>query len=269
MLFFGKDINTFHNDSKTIINNCKNILYAINAIIIDIITIFTKNIEDMDFKLSFRVNEAIYLKDPEGTDLGRKIVKHSIDLINELGFEAFTFKKLALEIATTEATIYRYFENKHRLLLYITNWYWCYMEFLVDFQLQNLHDPAIKIKTIIQLLTHEFPESSGGLDYNKKYLNQIVISDSSKVYLVKDVAEINKNEVFKPYKDLCAKIADVIVEYSPNYAFPKSLSSTLIETAHHQQYFAQYLPRLTDVSESNEHKFVEQFLEQLVFKVLQ
>ncbi len=100
------------------------------------------------------------------------------------------------------------------------------MEFMVDFHLQNLHDPAIKIKAIIQLLTHEFPESSGGLDYNKKYLNQIVISDSSKVYLVKDVAEINKSEDFKPYKDMSAKNADVIVEYSPNNAFPKSLSRT-------------------------------------------
>lgn len=222
----------------------------------------------MDFKLSFHVNEAIYLKDPEGTDLGKKIVKRSIDLINDLGFEAFTFKKLATEIGTTEATIYRYFENKHRLLLYIINWYWCYMEFLLDFQLQNLTNPTLKIKTIIQLLTHDLPESSGGLDYNKKYLSQIVISESSKVYLVKEVAEINKNEVFKPYKDLCAKIAEVITSYNQTYLFPKSLSSTLIETAHHQQFFSQYLTKLTDIEEDDKEKFAEKFLEDLVFKVL-
>ncbi len=222
----------------------------------------------MDFKLSFHVNEAIYLKDPEGTDLGKKIVKRSIDLINDLGFEAFTFKKLAIEIGTTEATIYRYFENKHRLLLYIINWYWCYMEFLLDFQLQNLTNPTLKIKTIVQLLTHDLPESSGGLDYNKKYLSQIVISESSKVYLVKEVAEINKNEVFKPYKDLCAKIAEVITSYNQAYLFPKSLSSTLIETAHHQQFFSQYLTKLTDIQEKDKEKFAEKFLEDLVFKVL-
>lgn len=222
----------------------------------------------MDFKLSFHVNEAIYLKDPEGTDLGKKIVKRSIDLINDLGFEAFTFKKLAIEIGTTEATIYRYFENKHRLLLYIINWYWCYMEFLLDFQLQNLTNPTLKIKTIVQLLTHDLPESSGGLDYNKKYLSQIVISESSKVYLVKEVAEINKNEVFKPYKDLCAKIAEVITSYNQAYLFPKSLSSTLIETAHHQQFFSQYLTKLTDIEEKDKEKFAEKFLEDLVFKVL-
>ena len=222
----------------------------------------------MDFKLSFQINESVYLRDPESSELGKKIVKSSIDLINELGFESFNFKKLATEVGTTEATIYRYFENKHRLLLYIITWYWCYIDYLLDFQLQNVTDSKKKLSLVIQLLTHELPDSSGGLDYNKKYLNQIVISESSKVYLVKEVAEINKNEVFKPYKDLCAKIANVISLYNKKYAFPKSLSSTLIETAHHQQFFSQYLPRLTDVNEKNKNGFAARYLEDLVFKVL-
>ncbi len=222
----------------------------------------------MDFKLSFNVNETIYLRNPESTELGKKIVKQSIDLIYELGFEAFTFKKLAKEVGTTEASIYRYFENKHRLLLYIINWYWLFMDYLIDFQLQNINENKQKLKTIIQILANELPESTSGLDYNKRYLNQIVISESSKVYLIKDVAEINKNEVFKPYKDLCAKIADVMALYNKKYAFPKSLSTTLIETAHQQQFFSQHLPRLTDVTEKNKKKFTGQFLEDLVFKVL-
>lgn len=222
----------------------------------------------MDFKLSFAVNDAIYLRDPESSELGKKIIKFSIDLINELGFEAFNFKKLAIEIGTTEATVYRYFTNKHRLLLYIINWYWFYMEFLLDFQLQNIDNAEQKLKTIIYLLTHELPESTGGLDYNKKYLNQIVISESSKVYLVKDVEEINKSEVFKPYKDLCAKIADIISLYNINYDYPKSLSSTIIETAHHQQFFSEHLPRLTDVKEKNKNEFTASFLNDLVFKLL-
>lgn len=222
----------------------------------------------MDFKLSFYVNEVIYLRNPDSSEVGKKIVKHSIDLINEIGFENFTFKKLALEVGTTEATIYRYFENKHRLLLYIISWYWCFMDFLLDYQLQNITDNKQKLKSIIHLLTHELPESSGEADYNKKYLNQIVISESSKVYLIKEVAEINKNEVFKPYKDLCAKIADVISAYNTKYAYPRSLSSTLIETAHHQQFFSQYLPRLTDVQAKNKNEFAGKFLEDLVFKIL-
>ncbi len=222
----------------------------------------------MDFQVKFDINEKIFLRNPESSEVGKLMVKKAIDLIQELGFEQFTFKKLALEINSTEATIYRYFENKHRLLLYILNWYWSYMEFLLTMKLENVTNPKERLKIIVYLLTHELSESSSQFDYNKKFLNQIVIAESSKVYLVKEVAEINKNEVFKPYKDLCAKIAEVISEYNPKYKYPRSLSTTLIETSHHQQYFSVNLPKLTDVSSLSNSEFTSQFLEDLLFKVL-
>ena len=222
----------------------------------------------MDLQLSFKVNDWLYLKDPESSETGKHIVKAAIDLIYELGFEQFTIKKLSLEVECTEATIYRYFENKHRLLLYIVNWYWCYMEFLLVFRLQNVTNNKEKLKVIINLLTHELPESTGKSDYNKKFLSHIVIAESSKAYLVKDVAEFNKNDVFKPYKDLCAHIAAVITAYKPAYQYPRSLSSTVIETSHSQQFFSLYLPRLTDVGRKKGTEFTFRFLEDLVFKTL-
>jgi AcrR family transcriptional regulator len=222
----------------------------------------------MDFQLSFKVNEHIYLRDPESSELGKQIVKNAIDLIYELGFEHFTFKKLATKMSTTEASIYRYFENKHRLLLYILNWYWSYMEFLVDFTIQNIQDPKEKLTKIITLFTQSLPESVGQLDYNKSFLNQIILSESSKVYLIKEVKEINSFQVFKPYKDLCNKISEVILSLNPTYAYARSLSSTLIETAHSQQYFSKNLPRLTDVANQKEEEFVFNFLSQLVFSAL-
>jgi hypothetical protein len=195
-------------------------------------------------------------------------VKNAIDLIYELGFEHFTFKKLATKMSTTEASIYRYFENKHRLLLYILNWYWSYMEFLVDFTIQNIQDPKEKLIKIINLFTQSLPESVGQLDYNKSYLNQIVLSESSKVYLIKEVKEINSYQVFKPYKDLCNKISEVMLSLNPTYTYSRSLSSTLIETAHSQQYFSKNLPRLTDISTDKDEKFVFNYLNQLVFSAL-
>lgn len=221
----------------------------------------------MDYKITFNVNDKIYLRNPEGTKLGRNIVKNAIDLISILGFEAFTFKKLAVEIGTTEATIYRYFENKHRLLLYILNWYWLYLDFLLEHKLQGITDNKKKLKITIQLLTHALPESSGYLDYNKKYLNHIVINESSKVYLVKEVNEINREQLFKPYKDLCGKIANLITLYNSNYKYPRTLSSTLVETAHLQQFFANHLPNLTDNNITDE-EFVAHFLENLLFKAI-
>jgi AcrR family transcriptional regulator len=222
----------------------------------------------MDIQVSFKINEKLFLKDPESTELGKSIVKNAIDLIFEMGYEQFTFKKLAQHIQTTEATVYRYFENKHRLLLYILNWYWSYMEYLVLEKLGKEATPEQQLKTIIHLLTHELPESSGTLDYNKKFLNAIAIAEGRKVYFVKEVDEINQLEVFKPLKELCAQIALVISRYNSNYSYPYSLSSTMIETAHDQQFFSEHLPRLTDIKKSNQQEFTANFLEELVFKVL-
>ena len=222
----------------------------------------------MNLKISFKVNSKIYLRDPESSELGKQIVKNAIDLIHELGFEQFTFKKLATKAGTTEASIYRYFENKHRILLYIINWYWSYLEFMIIFELNNIEDSKAKLKRVIELLTSELPNSSGNLDYDKKLLNKIIIAESSKVYLVKDVFEINKEEVFKPYKDLCGNIATIISSYNADYEYPRSLSSTLIETAHYEQFFSQNLPRLTDIKPENEKDFVKNYLEDLLFKIL-
>jgi AcrR family transcriptional regulator len=222
----------------------------------------------MDIQVSFKINEKLFLKDPESTELGKSIVKNAIDLIYKLGYEQFTFKKLAQHIQTTEATVYRYFENKHRLLLYILNWYWSYMEYLVLEKLQKEATAEQQLKTIIHLLTHELPESSSTLDYSKKFLNAIAIAEGRKVYFVKEVDAINQLEVFKPFKELCAQIAMVISRHNPKYSYPYSLSSTMIETAHDQQFFSEHLPRLTDIKKSNQQEFTANFLEELVFKVL-
>jgi AcrR family transcriptional regulator len=221
----------------------------------------------MDLKFSIRLNEKLYLRDPETSELGRRILKHGIGMIATLGFEAFTFKKLAEEIKTTEASIYRYFENKHRLLLYILTWYWNYLEYQVVFSINNLTDSELKIKKIIDLLTKELDDTLGTLDFDKKALYNIVINESNKAYLSKDVDENNIAHLFKPYKDLCARIASLFSEYNPAYPYPRSLASTLVETAHLQYFFMQHLPRLTDKVEI-ENFTAKDFLDNLVFAAL-
>ena len=72
----------------------------------------------MSIEIKISLNNGLYLKEPQDSKLGRNIIKHSILLIDKFGFESFTFKKLAEEINSTEASIYRYFENKHLLLLF-------------------------------------------------------------------------------------------------------------------------------------------------------
>jgi len=65
----------------------------------------------MESKLSFfaiQINSSIFLKNPETSDLGEKILSGSVEMIFEIGFEQFNFKKLAKKIGSTEASVYRY-----------------------------------------------------------------------------------------------------------------------------------------------------------------
>lgn len=222
----------------------------------------------MDLKISIRLNEKLFLRDPESSDLGQRIVKYGIEMIHKLGFESFTFKKLGEEIHTTEASIYRYFENKHRLLLYIITWYWSYLEYQVVFNINNMTEAEAKIRRVIDLLTHELDDSLGQIEFNHKALYDIVISESSKAYLSKEVDNNNSDQLFKPYKDLCERIANLFSEYNRAYRYPHSLASTVIEAAHFQHFFAQHLPRLTDVVGQDEYQTIQAFLENLVFATL-
>lgn len=219
----------------------------------------------MELSLKIKMNEKLFLRNPEETELGRKIIQHGIVLIHKIGFEAFTFKKLAENITTTESGIYRYFENKHRLLIYIVDWYWSWQEYRIIYHVYNVKNPEIKIKKTIQLLS-AYVKDDMTTDYiNEKLLYEIVMCEGAKSFLTKHVTEDNKAKLFKPYKDLCARIAGFIKEYNPKYKYPNTLASTIIEMAHSQKFYMQNLPSLTDFGGEKDEKKLVAFLEELVF----
>ena len=53
--------------------------------------------------LRINIPTSVYIKDPESSDLGKRIIEHSICLIDEIGIEAFTFKKLGEAIGSNES----------------------------------------------------------------------------------------------------------------------------------------------------------------------
>lgn len=220
----------------------------------------------MKLGIQINMNPALYLRDPEQSELGKNIIKHSIELIHKIGFEAFTFKKLAESIGTTEAGVYRYFENKHKLLLYIISWYWIWLEFQLNYQTNNINDPAIKLKKVIKLLSSNVEDDLRSVYVDESLLHQIVIAEGSKAYLTNHVVKDNKQHFFKPYKDLCKTIGNIILECNPKYKYPHSIASTIIEMAHLQNFFMHNLPSLTDFSKSKNESEIVQFLEDLVFK---
>ncbi|TAF63136.1 MAG: TetR/AcrR family transcriptional regulator [Cytophagales bacterium] len=219
--------------------------------------------------VKINVNEKLYLRDPEQTQLGKKIINQSIRLIDELGFEAFTFKKLANRIDSTEASIYRYFTNKHNLLVYLVSWYWGWLEYQIDYQTHNVEDSKRCLQIAIKIIS-EAIHSDSSLPYiNEAALHRIVVSESSKAYYTKNVDSENTDGFFRSYKSLCAKISDLILSVKTNYPYAHALSSTLLESAHQQVYFAQHLPSLTEVrlQDKNHDKLIA-YLEHLAFTQL-
>ena len=105
-----------------------------------------------NLKINVVVDSSLCLKNPESSELGKKIVGKGIEMINEMGYESFTFKKLGEQIGSNESSIYRYFESKHALLVYLVNWYWSWIEYKLVFGTTNLNTPEEKLNKAIQLL---------------------------------------------------------------------------------------------------------------------
>lgn len=213
-----------------------------------------------------QVNEKIFLKNPATSDLGKKIVKGSIELIDELGFENFTFKKLAQKISTTEASVYRYFENKNMVLLYLINWYWLWVEYRIIFYTANVESPEERLNRSIDIISETVRHSTGSSEIDQEKLNRIIISESSKAYLTKHVDEQNRYGFFAEYKRLVNRISSMIVEINPSFKYPNMLVSTIIEGIHYQRYFAVHLPRLTDVVKGEDA--VSMFYKDLLTKAI-
>lgn len=223
----------------------------------------------MELDIRIKMNEKLYLRNPEDSVLGKKIVQKGLLLINKLGFELFTFKKLAFEINTTEASIYRYFENKHRLLVYLITWYWSYLEYRVVFSVNNMKNPEQKLKTIIRIIIEEPVPSTIKSEYiSEAEVYKLILWEGSKAYLTKNVSQDNKDHLFKPYKDLCERFSGLIKEYNPKYKFPHSLASTILEMAHAQKFFKQNLPALTDFAKEKDDKMIIMFLENMLFNTI-
>ena len=203
----------------------------------------------MNWGVDIKINEKLYLREPKNSELGRKIIVQGIIMIESIGIEDFTFKKLANEIKTTEASIYRYFENKQLFLLYVLSWYWQWQEYLIVYKTNNITDPLKKIDIVLDVLLLRTEENAeGGLDVDKKILHMLVIKESSKSYLNHQVKKYNESEFFKPYKDLSKRIGGIINEINPEYKFTRSLTTTLLLMSRNLYFFEENLPSLTETS---------------------
>ena len=200
--------------------------------------------------IKIQVNEKIYIKDPETSVLGKKIIEQSILLIDEIGFELFTFKKLGERIGSNESSIYRYFESKHKLLVYLCSWYWSWMEYKLVFGTSNIANPLDKLKKAIAIVTEKIEDDEVTTHINEAILNKIIISEFTKTLLTKEVDEENKEGFFQIYKRVINRIATIVNEVNPEYAFAKSLVSTIVEGSLHQYFLKEHMKSITNCNES-------------------
>ncbi|GMN09819.1 TetR/AcrR family transcriptional regulator [Croceitalea sp. MTPC9] len=211
------------------------------------------------------INDKIYVKDPESSDLGKRIIQHSILMIDEIGFESFTFKKLGSKIDSNESSIYRYFENKHKLLVYLTSWYWGWLEYQLVFATNSITDVNEKLKRAIEIVSKTIVEDNAFSHVNEVLLNKIVVNESSKSFLTKEVDQENKEGYFTIYKRMVNRLEDMIKEVSPSYKYPSSLASTILESTLYQHFLKDHFPTLTNCDTV---KTPGSFISDLVFKTL-
>lgn len=215
-----------------------------------------KKVDELLSNLRITISDSIFLKDPESSVLGKKIIEESILMIDAMGFETFTFKKLGAVIGSNESSIYRYFENKHKLLLYLCSWYWGWLEYRLVLASYSLKDPKEKLDQAIAVISQEVTVDSAFTFINEPALNRIIINENAKSFLTKDVDAENKEGGFASYKRLISRIHSIISEVAPDYPYPKSLASTLVETALHQHFLRGHFLSITDCQSQGPQSFL-------------
>ncbi len=227
--------------------------------------IFVFEMESILKKMRVEVNSNLYLKEPFSSDLGSLIVSEGTKMIQDMGIEVFTFKKLAQQIGSTEAAIYRYFENKHMLLLYLSAWYWAWMEHNLVFATSNIKDPFERLSVAIKLIV-DGPICLENEFLDPKLLRKLVINESIKGYLTKSVDAEHESGIFAQVYRFGERISSIIKEISPTYLFPKTLVFTVMESSLLQSFNSLHLPGMTEVRHDGTERF--QFFHQLVLKAI-
>lgn len=200
--------------------------------------------------LKIQINDEIYVKDPETSVLGKKIIEQSINLINESGFEDFTFKKLGEKIESNESSIYRYFENKHKILIYLSSWYWSWLEYNLVFSTSNITDSWEKLAKSITLVTQKTEDDESTTHINEAILNTIIIEEFTKTLHKKEIEDENKKGIYTNYQRIISRISVMINEVNPDYQYAKSLASSIVEGALHQHFLAKHMKSITDCDEN-------------------
>ncbi len=219
--------------------------------------------------LRIQISDKLYLRDPEETKLGRAILSGGIKLIDKLGFDAFTFKKLAIEIDTTEASVYRYFKSKQHLMQYVAAWYWSWLEHLIITKTTNINDPKKKLEIILKVLTEANRDDPDTSHIDESLLHKIIVTESGRVYLTKPEKGEGGKQLYKTYCNVRDIIVKTLKEIKPNYKFHLELAKTILSSVHkHILYSEHYLYDKKSKGKKADRSRILKFMNSFVFASL-
>lgn len=213
----------------------------------------TKNVE-------LSIPTCLYLKNPRESKTGGHIISEAAAMIATGGIEQLTFKKLALRCGCTEATVYRYFENKHSLLLYVLNIFWIWQEYRMVLATQNIEDPMERLDHAIAVIARpEIPKDQGEFG---EHVLLTAIHEGVKIHLSRELRKEIDNGSMSAYHRLVQRLGALIRNYLPDYLFSEALSVTLLDNALQQLFFMKHFSGMAGKIQS--HNSLEKYLKSLI-----
>lgn len=222
----------------------------------------------MSVHIDIDISKNLSIKDPFSSELGKKIVINGLSLINHYGFEDFNFKKLAVACSTTEASVYRYFNNKVQLLAFLTAYYWNWTEYLTELYCNAAKSPKAKLTVLINVIcNHEIsPENINGIQYND--LHQLINCEWQKLIYNKETKLIPANAAFEDYKRFKKMASAILTDLNKNLKEPQAIITTIIITANTQLFFSKKFQTLSSIQQPTKGKVV-QFVYNTALKLTQ
>lgn len=141
-------------------------------------------------------------------------------------------------------------KNKHKLLVYLSSWYWSWMEYKLVFLTSNVSDSREKLKIAITVVTEKIEDDHETIYINEAVLNKIIIAEFTKTFHNKEVDQENKEGFYFIYKRVINRITAIISEVNPEYAYAKSLASSIVEGALHQHFLREHMKTITNCNET-------------------
>ncbi|MGC9344774.1 MAG: hypothetical protein ACP5E3_18850, partial [Bacteroidales bacterium] len=133
--------------------------------------------------------------------------------------------------------------------LYLLSWYWEWVKYSIAFNIQNVADKRKKLDIAIQTVI-ESNRRNPLVDYiDEEKLHALVLEESEKAYHTKYVDNENKEGFFLTLKSLKTEISKLIQELKPDYPYPNSLASTILEMSASLRFYAHHLPSMSDVND--------------------